>query len=151
MTHRAVAKEAQVPAGSVTYHFTTLDELLVAALTAAAQAYAQQLQEITDAGHDEIDGLARLIADAGGPGRKRALAERELTLMAARRPALRPMARHWREMVAEVARSHTDDATMIEIAVAAADGICARVLLDDEPMDIDRIAAVLRRSLGVDA
>ncbi|WP_218951943.1 TetR/AcrR family transcriptional regulator [Amycolatopsis anabasis] len=147
VTHRAVAREAGVPASSATYYFATLDDLLVAALTAAAEEYARQLREIVDGGRDEIEGLAQLIADGGGPGRARALAERELELLAVRRPALRPVARHWRDTVAAVAWRYTDDPLTVEELVAAADGLCTRVLLEDEPPAMPEILAVLRRAV----
>ncbi|GAA4863280.1 TetR/AcrR family transcriptional regulator [Saccharopolyspora cebuensis] len=147
VTHRTVAREADVAASSAVYYFATLDDLLVAALSAAAQEYADQLAALRDGGRDPIDGIAELIAAAGGPGRQRALAERELTLMASRRPALRPLAGHWREQVAEAARTRTDDPVTVDAVVAAADGICARVLLDEEPIGFERIRAVLRHAL----
>ena len=34
-SHRAIARAADVPLGSITYHFATLDELLAAAFTPA--------------------------------------------------------------------------------------------------------------------
>ncbi|MGY2075579.1 MULTISPECIES: hypothetical protein [unclassified Blastococcus] len=48
-----------------------------------------------------------IIAESVGPGRERALAERQLSTLAARRPALRPVARRWRDRVAELARTQT--------------------------------------------
>ncbi|CAM00788.1 TetR family transcriptional regulator [Saccharopolyspora erythraea NRRL 2338] len=150
VTHRAVAREAGCPASSAVYYFATLDELLVAALSAAAEDYARQLREIVDSGADGIDGIARLIADAGGPGRTRAVAERELTLLAARRPALRPIARHWREKVADAAAEHTDDARTIRTVVDVADGICARVLVGTEPVTFEEIRGALRHALRLD-
>lgn len=147
VTHRTVAREAGVVASSALYYFATLDDLLVAALSAAAEDYAQQLEVLRSNGRDEMDGIAELIAAAGGAGRQRALAERELTLLATRRPALRPVARHWRDKVADAARRHTDDPVAIDAVVAAADGICARVLLDDEPITLDQIRAVLHHAL----
>ncbi|GAA3726004.1 DNA-binding transcriptional regulator YbjK [Spinactinospora alkalitolerans] len=150
VTHRTVAREAAVSPSATNYHFATLDDLLVAALTEAVRDYADQLEALVDSGCDAIDGLAALTADAGGSGRGRALAERELTLLAARRPALRPVARHWRETVAGVARRHTHDQVRIQAMVAAADGVCARVLLDDEKVTAAEVRAVLRSALGLD-
>ncbi len=37
LSHRGVAAEADVPLGSLTYHFATLEELLVAALRQAGE------------------------------------------------------------------------------------------------------------------
>ncbi|MFI9556465.1 TetR/AcrR family transcriptional regulator [Nonomuraea endophytica] len=149
VTHRSVAAEAGAPPSLALYYFATLDDLLVAALTAASGEYSRQLRAIIDDGRDGVDGLAQLISDAAGPGRARALAERELTMLATRRPALRPVAGLWRAAVAEVARLYTDDPILIRSLVAASDGICAGVLLDDNPVPYSEIRALLRHALGL--
>lgn len=148
VSHRSVATVAGVPASSVTYHFATLDDLLVAALTAAAADYQRQFDELVADGHDELDAIAELTVAAGGAGRRRALAERELTMMAARRPPLRPIASHWRDLVARAAARRTDDPVAIATAVAAADGACATVLLSDVPVTVVEVRRILDRALA---
>ena len=149
ITHRTVAKEAGAPASLATYYFDTLDDLLVAALTDVCRYYERTLREVLDSGEDPVGGLARLLADSGTDrGRGRALAERELSTLAARRPALRGLARGWRALVAEIGRTRTDDATAVAALIAAADGICASVLLADSPPDAARIRPVLDHVLG---
>lgn len=148
VTHRTVAREADVPTSLTTYYFATLDDLLVAALSHVADEYVRQLRECIECNSDELGALAELIAVTGGSGRTRALAERELSTLAARRPALRPIARRWRDTVAEIARRHTSDPLGVEAMVAAADGACTAILLAGEQPDIDRIRAMLVRALG---
>lgn len=153
VTHRAVAREADVPASSAVYYFKTMDDLLVAALTAASDAYIDQLTALQEPGRDAaraVAGLARVISGAGGEGRARALAERELNLLAARRPALRPVARRWREAVSEVARQQGVDELTVRRFAATADGLCARILLGDEDLTEDRVAEILRHALRED-
>jgi DNA-binding transcriptional regulator YbjK len=147
LSHRSVAAEADVPLGSTTYHFATLDDLLVAALTSVTEAYTHRIRQLIESEGDPLDGLARLIAESAGPGRERALAERELSTLAARRPALRPAARGWRDNVAELARTQTDDPDAIEAFVALCDGLCAAILLDDHDADPAHIRAVLSKAL----
>ncbi|WP_024876564.1 TetR/AcrR family transcriptional regulator [Saccharomonospora piscinae] len=147
VTHRTVAREADVPPGLLTYYFATLDELLVAALSAIADEYVAQLREI-DEHEDPLAGLAALIATTAGTGRRRAVAERELSTLAARRPALRPTAKDWREAVADIARRYTTDPLSVETMVAAADGLCAALLLDCADADPGHIRDVLARALG---
>jgi DNA-binding transcriptional regulator YbjK len=151
VTHRVVAREAGVPTSLTTYYFATLDDLLVAALTAVAHEYVRQLEAIIERGRDEIGGLAEIIAAAAGPGRTRALAERELSTLAARRPALRPIARLWRDTVAAIARRHTTDPLAVEAMVAAADGMCTAILLEGECPGVAKVRAVLVKALGVAA
>ncbi len=147
VTHRTVAKEAGITASLTLYYFATLDDLLVAALTSVTDAYTRRIRELVDTEDDPVDGLARLIAESAGPGRERALAERELSTLAARRPALRPAARSWRDNVADLARTQTDDPDAVEAFVALCDGLCAAILLDDRDADPDHIRAVLGKAL----
>ncbi|WP_017582054.1 TetR/AcrR family transcriptional regulator [Nocardiopsis valliformis] len=150
VTHRAVAREADVPASSAVYYFKTMDDLLVAALTAASDTYIDQLADLRSSQGEAVAGLARVIASAGGEGRARALAERELNLLAARRPALRPVARRWRDAVSEVAQGQgADDLTVRQFA-ATADGLCARILLGDEDLTEARITETLQHALRGD-
>ncbi|RJL35541.1 TetR/AcrR family transcriptional regulator [Bailinhaonella thermotolerans] len=151
VTHRTVAKEAGIPVSLSTYYFATLDDLLVAALTSIVEAYSTRIRHIIDHADDKVRGLAELIAESAGPGRDRALAERELSTLAARRPALRPIARRWREGVAELARHCTDSPEAVTALVAASDGLCAAILIDNAPSDIDYVHAVLRHALGLSA
>ncbi|ANY07755.1 TetR/AcrR family transcriptional regulator [Pseudonocardia sp. HH130630-07] len=151
VTHRTVAREAGVPTSLTTYYFATLDELLVAALSAVAEAYAVTLRDIVDRAGDELGELAGLIAAAGtDAGRGRALAERELSTLASRRPALRPIAQHWRDEVARIGRLRTTDPVAVDALVAAADGLCAAILVSGQAPEVSHIRAVLARALGLD-
>ncbi|WP_129670065.1 TetR/AcrR family transcriptional regulator [Phytoactinopolyspora endophytica] len=148
VTHRTVASEAEVPTSLTTYYFATLDDLLVAALSSVADEYVGQLRHVIEEGGDELHGLAEIIASSGGSGRMRALAERELSTLAARRPALRPVASRWRETVADLARRRTADPLAVKAVIAAADGLCTAILLDGAQPDVEVIHAVLVRALG---
>lgn len=147
VTHRTVAKEAGITTSLTLYYFATLDDLLLAALTSVTDEYTRRIRQLIDTADDPLGGLAQVIAESAGPGRERALAERELSTLAARRPALRPVARRWRDGVAELARTQTDDPDSIEAFVALSDGLCAAILLDDQEADPDHIRAVLRKSI----
>lgn len=148
VTHRTVAREAGVTASLTTYYFATLDDLLVAALATVADHYSGRVRAVIDEGGDTLRGLAELIAESAGTGRERALAERELSTLAARRPALRPLALRWRESVAELARTRTDDPAAVEALVAASDGLCASLLLGGGEADTDHVYAVLGHALS---
>lgn len=151
VTHRTVAKEAGTPTSLATYYFATLDDLLVAALTDVSERYEHMLRAILDRGHDELGGLAELVAAAAtDPGRGRALAERELSTLAARRPALRGLAHGWRRQVAEIGRRYTADPTAIAALVAAVDGLCASVLLAETPPATEWLRSVLAHAMGAD-
>ncbi|NOV96676.1 TetR/AcrR family transcriptional regulator [Isoptericola halotolerans] len=149
VTHRSVAQQAGITTSLSTYYFATLDDLLVAALCSVADEYTSRIRRLVDGPvQDRLRGLAELIVESGGPGRQRALAERELSTMAARRPALGPVARHWREGVVELASTLTDDPQAVAALVAVADGLCTAVLIDDVPADTGYVLGVLARAMG---
>jgi DNA-binding transcriptional regulator YbjK len=130
VSHRAVAAEAGVSVASTTYHFASLDDLLVAALTWAAEDLAAELQErATELGARPADELAQLIEHCLVYRRGRTLAEYELYLLAARRPALREAAAAWLEPLTEIARNFTGDPHRASLLVAALDGILLQALI----------------------
>ncbi|MYX24216.1 TetR family transcriptional regulator, partial [Streptomyces sp. SID8380] len=46
LSHRSAAAEADVPLGSTTYHFATLDDLLVAALRQVNENFARLVRDL---------------------------------------------------------------------------------------------------------
>ncbi|MFC4560267.1 TetR/AcrR family transcriptional regulator [Nocardiopsis mangrovi] len=148
VTHRTVAEQAGITTSLSTYYFATIDDLLVAALSSVSDAYTARIRDIIDHQDDRLRGLAELIVESVGPGRERALAERELSTLAARRPALQPVARRWRENVAELAATVTGDPEAIAAIVAASDGLCTALLIDNAPAQADFVHRVLLRALG---
>ncbi|WP_017591042.1 TetR/AcrR family transcriptional regulator [Nocardiopsis potens] len=152
VTHRAVAKEAGAPPSSAVYYFATIDDLLVATLTEATEDYLRRLREALHAGDDPVRALGGVLSDGCRPGgRERVLAEFELSLLAARRPSLRPVVRRWNDLVAGVARRYTDDPVAVRAAVAAANGLSMEALLAEEDVSAEEMAAVLRHVLGAGA
>ncbi|GLX19952.1 MULTISPECIES: TetR/AcrR family transcriptional regulator [Streptomyces] len=144
LSHRSVAAEADVPLGSTTYHFKTLDDLLVAALRQANEAYAPAL--VLRGGEDLAGALARLLGEILEADRGRAELEYELYLAALRRPALRPVAAEWCESVAEALAEHTDPLTARAL-VAVMDGISLQVLLTGTPYEEGYAHEILTRVL----
>jgi DNA-binding transcriptional regulator YbjK len=164
LSHRSVAAEADVPLGSTTYHFKTLDELMVAALRQAGQGYLKVLGE-GGAFAGTADGDERGDGNGGGNGsvdlagelaRRTGLwlagdrtgveLEYELYLAALRRPALRPVAAEWAEEFTALLARRTDLVTARALA-ALIDGICLQVLLTGVPYDEDYARAMLARLL----
>lgn len=148
VSHRTVAAEAGVSLASTTYHFATLDELMVAALTWASEDLTAELQErVNELGARPADELARLIEHCLVYRRGRTLAAYELYLLAARRPALREAAAAWLGPLNEIARSFTSDAHKAGLLVAALDGILMQALIGAREFnraDFDGLLAVLR-------
>ncbi|WP_318207158.1 TetR/AcrR family transcriptional regulator [Streptomyces sp. SJL17-1] len=166
LSHRTVAAEADVPLGSTTYHFASLDELLVAALRKANEGFGQLLRErltpaAPGAGLGAVPGaelaavpgaelaavLASLLGEWLGGERAQVELEYELYLAALRRPALRPVAAEWAETVISALADHTDPVTARAL-VALMDGVCLQCLLTDDPYDEAYAREMLTRVLA---
>ncbi|MFI6566544.1 TetR/AcrR family transcriptional regulator [Streptomyces sp. NPDC050534] len=153
LSHRSVAAEADVPLGSTTYHFKTLDELMVAALRQANEGFAKVVAAhgaLADARGDLAADLARILGEWLSGDRTGVELEYELYLAALRRPALRPVAAEWCEDLAERLALHTDAVTARAL-VALMDGICLQVLLTGTAYDEGFAREALARVMSVPA
>ncbi|HZA15995.1 MAG TPA: TetR family transcriptional regulator [Pseudonocardiaceae bacterium] len=148
ITHRAVAQEAGVASTAGTYHFPTVDDLLVAVITAGAERFAAELRTRMQ-GSPTVQDFAELVADYLRERRGPAIAEYELYLLAARRPDLRPAAQLWMEAAREVLAQWTDDETAIRAAIAVCDGLLIQGLIADEPPRADEIARTMSYVLNI--
>jgi DNA-binding transcriptional regulator YbjK len=146
LTHRAVAAVADIPLGSTTYHFKTLDDLLAAALREAKDANELELHEWADSLDTDVDlprALAEYVMSVLTHNWGRTVVEIELYMAALRRPALLSLSREWDagliEVLAEL--SDPDTAQMLGMVV---DGIFVHALIHGMPT-VDRLEAVLSR------
>ncbi|MFF7354603.1 MULTISPECIES: TetR/AcrR family transcriptional regulator [Streptomyces] len=147
LSHRSVAAEADVPLGSTTYHFATLEELMVAALRQVNENFARVLAERLPPDGDSGDLAADLAGALGewlGGDRTGVELEYELYLAALRRPALRPVAAEWTEDAAALLARRTDPVTARAL-LALLDGICLQVLLTGGSYDAEYARAALAR------
>lgn len=142
VTHRAVAKEAGLPPSAATYYFSTVDDLLVAALVWAADRYSALLREAATAA-DPIAALAHRLADELTEGRTPFVSEYELYLLAARRAPLRPVARRCVDDLAALARSRTEDPVAVRAFCAGVDGLLVQALVTGATPDAREIQNVL--------
>lgn len=145
VTHRTVATEADVPTTSTTYHFSSLDDLLIATLISCAQDMATEVYWTIDRARSRgslgANEVANLLAQALGPRRGRTMAEYELYLLAARRPELRPAARRWLDVLTSMVRP--DDLVALRAFLAGIDGLLIQGLIDDEPPTAEELKPVV--------
>ncbi|MFD6436456.1 TetR/AcrR family transcriptional regulator [Streptomyces venezuelae] len=153
LSHRSVAAEADVPLGSTTYHFKTLDELLIAALRQSNEGFAKVMATsdvFEDPGADLADlarGLARVLGEWFAGERAGVELEYELYLAAVRRPALRPVAAEWCAGLTDVIERRTDPVTARAL-VALMDGISLQVLLTGAEYNEEYAREMLGRLLA---
>ena len=147
LSPRTVAAEADVPLGSTTYHFKTLDDLMVAALRQASEGFAKVIASrggLTDPESDLAAELAGWMGEWLAGDRTGVELEYELYLAALRRPALRPVAAEWGQDLADRLSGRTDPVTARAL-VALIDGICLQVLLAGGTYDEGYAREVLAR------
>jgi DNA-binding transcriptional regulator YbjK len=114
LTHRAVATEADVPLGSTTYHFQTLDDLLEEALRHAAEDNIRRLREWAQALAPDVDmavALAELVMDYVRDQVPHTVVEYDLYVAALHRPQLRAVASSWDDALTELFSLRTDPVT----------------------------------------
>lgn len=113
-THRRIAAAADVPLGSLTYHFTGIDDLLEQAFSRHAHRMSPLYEaHFADVRTDEdlIDAVTALIdRDAGADTRDWAIAY-ELYLAALRNPALRTVTESWMRRSRAVLERFVDPVT----------------------------------------
>lgn len=137
VSHRAIAREADVPPASIAYHFATIDDLLVATLLDSVDTLLAELDRLADTLDGDRAGwpaaVAGLLASLVSEHRGRTLAEYELYLLAARRPALRPAARRWIEAAAGHVTAGGRSPETARTLFAVIDGMLMHALVADEP------------------
>ncbi|MFH8615657.1 TetR/AcrR family transcriptional regulator [Streptomyces sp. NPDC017979] len=149
VSHRAVAREAGQPATAAAYYFSSIDELLTAALTRCMHEDAERVRALaarTDGTAAALGGLADVMCAAvARPAHL--LAEYELFLLAARRPELRSATDDWLGAIEEFGRRYTDDPVRLRLLAGAYDGLLMQALLTDRPPTAADYAAMLRAVL----
>ena len=136
VSHRSVAREAGLPLAATTYYFSSKDELLQEALRVAAEHEIARLQERAaelgsafSSSNALGRALASVLADQVRRERGSLLVKFDVYLQAARRPPLRPAARHWIEAFTGLADGALAAAGVArpreaaELLVAGADGL----------------------------
>jgi TetR/AcrR family transcriptional regulator, regulator of biofilm formation and stress response len=146
-THRKVALAADVPLGSLTYHFKGLDDLLAAAFTKLADETADGF-ETALAGADGPEGareaVVGLIAGELLGERRNILLTYELYALAARRPDLRQVTDTWMARSRAALERHFDPATTVMLD-ALIEGLSIHRALALEPMSVETVRDAVNR------
>ncbi|WP_051198512.1 TetR/AcrR family transcriptional regulator [Gordonia shandongensis] len=135
LTHRLVADRADVPLGSTTAYFTSLDDLRAQALAHLAAELDADLDTLRhDVGDPDLsaDDLVTLLANYLRD-RRRVAADLSLMSAAAYDPDLRDLALRWQETLIDLlaVRVGRDGAVALALLV---DGLTVHAALHDEPL-----------------
>ena len=147
-THRRIAAAADVPLGSLTYHFTGLDDVLEQAFRRHAATmsavYARHFDGVRS--RDElVDAVTDLVhRDAGADRREWAVAY-ELYLAALRNPALRDVTETWMRTSRAVLERFVDPLTARGLDGAIEGLVMHAVLSTAEPPSRADVRALVAR------
>jgi DNA-binding transcriptional regulator YbjK len=146
-SHRKVAEAADVPLGSMTYHFTGMHDLLHEAFSRFAQAASDQFEERIAAAHD-AETAKQTIADAIFydvlSDQRDLVLTHELYTLAARDPAYRDITNAWMAQSRRTLEQYFDPTTA-RILDALVEGLSIHRALDNEPHDMAIVTAALER------
>jgi DNA-binding transcriptional regulator YbjK len=148
-THRLIAAAADVPLGSLTYHFSSLEELRARAFTRHAErmavAYEAHFRDVRSV-DDVVDAVTDLVhGDAGADPRDWAIAY-ELYLAALRDPALRSVTESWMRRSRSVLERFVD-ATTARGVDALIEGLVMHKILSTDPVSRAQTREIVARAV----
>lgn len=146
-SHRRVAAAADVPLGSMTYHFAGMDELLRAAFTRFADGVADRFEAELAAAPDRdaaADVVTRLVTGVVLAEPRELVLSHELYTLAAREPAYRDVTNRWMTRSRAALGRHVDPTTA-RLLDAFIEGMSIHRALDTAPHDDAVVAEGVRR------
>ena len=136
-SHRKVAEAADVPLGSMTYHFAGMSDLLHEAFSRFAQDASEQFeQRIAPASDAESakQAIAEAITDVVFSNQRDLVLSHELYTLAAREPSFRDITHAWMARSRRALEQYFDPTTA-RILDALVEGLSMHRALDNEPHD----------------
>ncbi|GIG30459.1 TetR/AcrR family transcriptional regulator [Cellulomonas marina] len=153
VSHRKIAARADVPLGSMTYHFASMDELLHEAFTRLADAVAARFEARLGAARDHeeaVEAVVDLIHELsdGGPTSTRGnVLSYELYALAARDPRYRALTTAWMARSRRELERHFDPRITRRLD-ALIEGMSLHRALDEDPVDRTVTLAAVRAVVG---
>lgn len=152
-THRKVALAADVPLGSMTYHFEGMDELLRLAFERFSQAMSQRFEDRMAAAttrEEALTAVTAIISDDVFTNDRELVLTHELYTFAARRPEYRTLTRYWMAASRRALERHFDPATA-RLIDAAIEGLTIHQAFDPAPRTQLDVPAVVRQIAAIHA
>lgn len=146
-SHRKVAAAADVPLGSMTYHFSGMDELLREAFSRFSLSVSDRFEAHLAAAADPAEAeqaIVGLVTDTVFASPRDLVLSHELYTLAAREPAFRELTNAWMARSRAALERHFDPATA-RMLDALIEGLTIHRALDTEPHDPAVVAEAVRR------
>lgn len=136
-SHRKVAARADVPLGSMTYHFASMDDLLLQAFTRFAASisavFEQRMVQAVDR-EAALEALVDLIHHDLQRSNREHVLTYELYTLAARRSEFRAITSQWM-LASRAALGRHFPATTTRVIDAYIEGAALHIALDPDPQD----------------
>jgi len=148
-THREIARAADVPLGSMTYHFGSLNEVLAEAFTRHVDSVAGVFDERLAAARDlpaAVEAVITLLTEDLLGSRHDFVLTVELYVAAARNPVLKAVTQAWMARSRRALERHFDATTARELD-ALIEGLMLHSALSTEPMTPEQIRHAIHRYL----
>ncbi|GAA2089543.1 TetR/AcrR family transcriptional regulator [Brevibacterium salitolerans] len=146
-SHRRVAAAADVPLGSMTYHFDGMGELLQVAFARFADSIADRFDTRLGAAHNQAEARASVEAiitrDVFGSQRDLILTQ-ELYTLAARDPAFREVTNAWMARSRTALTRHFDPETTV-LLDALIEGLTLHAALNTAPPNRELVRRAIDR------
>lgn len=149
-SHRRIASAAGVPLGSMTYHFSGIDEVLREAFARFADSVASRFEaRLREAGSREEAAAAvvAIITEDLLDSQRNLVLTQELYTIAARDPSYRVLTNRWMARSRAALGAHFDPVTS-RVLDALIEGLSLHRALDTEPLDPALVALAVARVVG---
>lgn len=151
LSHRKVAQRADVPLGSMTYHFAGMDELLREAFTRFADRIASSFEARLAAAQTREE-VERAVVDlvhelSDRDDARDHVLTYELYTLAARDPRFRAITTSWMRRSRHELERHLDPRTSRQVD-ALIEGLALHRALDDDPHDRSLTEDAVRKILA---
>ncbi|POT57988.1 DNA-binding transcriptional regulator [Citrobacter amalonaticus] len=150
VTHRKIATIAQVPLGSLTYYFSGIDELLMAAFSQFTETMSQQYQsfftDVMDA-QSACHAITEMIYSSQVTTPDNMELMYQLYAFASRKPALKIVMQNWMQRSQQTLEQWFEPATARALD-AFIEGMTLHFVTDRTPLARDAILLMVKRIAG---
>ena len=145
ITHRAIGEAADIPLGSITYHFATLDDIVQMAFQTHVERLATRFEErLAACGPDTdlIECITSAITDDLAANPNELAVTFELYGNAVRRDDNKRLTQAWMERAEDALAQHFDRATarLLDVVI---EGLMVHMSIAQQPISKDAVRALL--------
>jgi len=153
ITHRAIGEAADVPLGSITYHFATLDDIVQLAFRTHVDRLASRFEQrlaACDPDTDVIDCVAAAIADDLAAHPNELAVTYELYGDAVRRAETKRITGEWMERAEDALAQHFNRPTarLLDVVI---EGLMVHMSIAQQPISKDAVRALLNTAANAGA